>query len=45
MEEIVAFFCDLFYIYMYIYPWWLSVKNSHAKAGNTGLIPGLGNDP
>ena len=25
--------------------WWLNVKNLHAKAGYSGLIPGLGSSP
>ena len=26
-------------------PWWLSSKESPAKAGNSSLIPGLGRSP
>ena len=42
MEEIVAFFCDLFYIYMYIYPWWLSGKEFACQGRKHRFDPWVG---
>ena len=39
-------FFVIYFIYTCTYiPGGSVVKNLHVKAGNTGLIPGLGNDP
>ena len=34
-----------FTLYIYMLPWWLSVKESVFNAGDTGLIPGSGRSP